>query len=284
VDGSGNVLARYQNQMRVDEPLTEQRSGTASYYLQDGLGSPTSLSSGSGTLANTYTFDSYGKLTDSTGTLTNPFRYTAREFDQETGLYYYRARYYDGTVGRFISEDPIGFVGGINKYAYVLDNPIDRNDAFGLRTEIDFWNPLPYFGSEWGHVSVLINGTSYSWGPQPGSAISRECGCRPGKMTIDTTGSYVANNQQLRSGIGYVLSLTPNQEQQVIQLLNNYQKTPPNYNPITDNCLDPIEHALDSVGALPSRFFLFPDSFEDYLLSQPGLVVDWVTYPQNGGK
>ena len=55
MDNAGNVLARYANQMRVDEPLTELRSGTTSYYQQDGLGSVTSLSNGAGMLANTYT-------------------------------------------------------------------------------------------------------------------------------------------------------------------------------------------------------------------------------------
>jgi RHS repeat-associated protein len=58
--------------------------------------------------------------------------YTGREWDPETGLYYYRARYYDPKVGRFISEDPIGFRGGVNFYSYVGGNPINRLDPFGL--------------------------------------------------------------------------------------------------------------------------------------------------------
>jgi RHS repeat-associated protein len=140
MDNAGNVLARYANQMRVDEPLTELRSGTTSYYQQDGLGSVTSLSNGAGMLANTYTFDSYGKLNTSTGTLTNPFQYTGRESDQETGLYYYRARYYDPTIGRFTSEDPIGLQGGPNFYDYVGNDPVDFNDPRGLAPT---WRP-PY--------------------------------------------------------------------------------------------------------------------------------------------
>jgi RHS repeat-associated protein len=59
-----------------------------------------------------YTYDSYGNLTASTGTLVNSFRYTSRESDPETGLYYYRARYYDPNAGRFLSEDPLGSGGG----------------------------------------------------------------------------------------------------------------------------------------------------------------------------
>ena len=90
------------------------RSGATSYYQADGVGSITALSNAAGTLSQTYTYDSFGKLTAFSGSLTNPFRYTARDFDSETNLYYYRARYYDSGVGRFISEDPLGFGQGVN--------------------------------------------------------------------------------------------------------------------------------------------------------------------------
>jgi len=61
----------------------------------------------------------------SSSTLANNLRYTGREFDTETSLYYYRARYYDPQAGRFISEDPIGFEGGPNFYNYVDNDPTD---------------------------------------------------------------------------------------------------------------------------------------------------------------
>ena len=54
-----------------------------------------------------------------------------KAYDQAINLYYYRARYYDPEIGRFISEDPIGFQGGINFYAYCNDNPINCNDPEG---------------------------------------------------------------------------------------------------------------------------------------------------------
>ena len=57
---------------------------------------------------------------------------TGREWDAETNLYYYRARYYDPSGGRFISEDPIRFQGGINLYAYANDNPVRFLDPWGL--------------------------------------------------------------------------------------------------------------------------------------------------------
>jgi RHS repeat-associated protein len=95
-NATGAVVARCEQTQNIDEPLAILRSAATSYYHADGLGSVTSLSNGAGSITNTYTYDSFGKLTASTGSLVNPFRYTARESDTETGLYYYRAKYYDG--------------------------------------------------------------------------------------------------------------------------------------------------------------------------------------------
>jgi len=134
VDSSENVLARYTQGKGIDEPLAELRSGTTSYYQADGLESVTSLTNSVGALANTYTYDSFGKLTGSTGTLTNPFQYTGREFDPETGIYEYRARYYDQSIGRFISEDTKGFDAGVNFYAYVKNNSPNFNDPSGKQS------------------------------------------------------------------------------------------------------------------------------------------------------
>ena len=132
VDQNGNVLARYEQTTNIDEPLAELRSGTTSYYQADGLGSVTSLSSSAGALANTYTYDSFGNLTASTGSLTNRFQYTGREFDPETGIYFYRARYYDPNPGRFASEDSFGFGGGENFYVYGYNSVVNLDDPFGL--------------------------------------------------------------------------------------------------------------------------------------------------------
>jgi RHS repeat-associated protein len=105
VDGSGNILGRYVDSSEVDDQLSELRSSTISYYEQDGIGSVSSLTNSATAVASTYSYDAFGNLTASTGTLTNPFRYTGRDFDSETGIYFYRARYYDASVGRFLGED-----------------------------------------------------------------------------------------------------------------------------------------------------------------------------------
>ena len=80
-----------------------------------------------------------------------PFTYTGREFDHETGLYYYRARYYDSKVGRFITKDPIGFDGGdYNLYAYVKNNSANLVDPMGT-TCGSWWNDWAVPDAPGGH-------------------------------------------------------------------------------------------------------------------------------------
>jgi RHS repeat-associated protein len=132
-NSAGAVVARYSDGLNIDEPLAMLRSAATNYYHADGLGSVTSLSNAAGALAQTYTFDSFGKQTASSGSLTNPFQYTARESDAETGLYYYRARYYDPAVGRFLSEDRLRSVSGpLNFYGYVENSTPNLLDPTGL--------------------------------------------------------------------------------------------------------------------------------------------------------
>lgn len=153
VSSSGTVVADYTDSHAIDEPLAQLRSGTASFYEQDGLGSVTSLSNGTGALANTYSYDSFGNVTSSTGTIRNPFQYTGRELDSETGVYNYRERYYDPTIGRFQSEDPMGFIAGVNHYSYVGNRATVLNDPLGL---------CPDKGTH-DCYNAFINGTKVGW-------------------------------------------------------------------------------------------------------------------------
>jgi len=140
------------------------RSSTTSYYQADGLGSVTSLTNSAGAIAQTYAFDSFGKLTNSTGSLTNAFQYTGREFDTETGLYYYRARYYDPNIGRFLSEDTVRTV---NLYEYVKSNPTRLTDAFGLEP-MSPWDDIarrPCTEGEFARCSAMCGeqGVQHCW-------------------------------------------------------------------------------------------------------------------------
>lgn len=117
-------------------------TSSATYYDADGLGSITSFASASGTIANSYAYDAYGKLSSSTGAVINSFRFTGREFDTETGEYFYRTRYYDATNGRFTSEDPARFAGGADFYACAINNPVNYIDPTGLLAEL-YCNKIP---------------------------------------------------------------------------------------------------------------------------------------------
>jgi RHS repeat-associated protein len=132
VDTRGNLLARYNQGSDIDDHLSQSRSGATSYYDQDAIDSVTSLSDPAAGLANTYIYDSFGNMTASNNSIANPFRYTGREFDIETGIYNNRARYYDPSVGRFISEDPLRWFGsGANFFSYVNSNPTNYRDPSG---------------------------------------------------------------------------------------------------------------------------------------------------------
>jgi RHS repeat-associated protein len=154
-NAAGTVVARYSQTQNIDEPLAMLRSAATSYYHADGLGSVTSLSNAAGSIANTYTYDSFGKLTASTGSLVNSFQYTARESDTETGLYYYRARYYDPQTGRFLSEDPTGYEGGINYYDYAFNNAVSLIDPLGLDGHT--WGPITFYTNQQGMSAAQIN-------------------------------------------------------------------------------------------------------------------------------
>ena len=133
INAAGSEVVGYTHGAMIDEPLAETRAGTTDYYEADALGSITSISASAGTVANTYAYDSFGNSTYLTGSLRNPFGFTGREFDSETNLYFYRARYYDASLGRFISEDPLGFDGdGSDFYAYVQNSGVNLADPLGL--------------------------------------------------------------------------------------------------------------------------------------------------------
>jgi RHS repeat-associated protein len=83
----------------------------------------------------TYAYEPYGATVTAMSGGVNTYQYTGRENDN-TGLYYYRARYYHPRWGRFISSDPIGVQGGLNTYAYAMDNPVNWIDPLGLEITV----------------------------------------------------------------------------------------------------------------------------------------------------
>ena len=115
----------------IDEVFTRTDSTSTLSPVGDRLGSVVALTDSSGTIQTQYSYEPFGKTTASGASSANPSQYTSRENDW-TGLYYYRARYYSPSLQRFISEDPIGFLGGdVNLYGYVGNDPIGFIDPDG---------------------------------------------------------------------------------------------------------------------------------------------------------
>ena len=116
----------------VDEHFLRTDSTGTFSFLTDALGSTVGLTNSSAASVEQYSYSPYGLLSAS-GSNTNPYTYTGRETADGLGLDYYRARYYNPTTGRFLSEDPMGFLGsGTNLYAYAKNSPINFNDPTGL--------------------------------------------------------------------------------------------------------------------------------------------------------
>jgi RHS repeat-associated protein len=131
-DGSGNPKASY---ILGAGLIAIKDSGVKKYYITDALGSVLALTDSSGNITDSYEYSEYGELTVSTGTSYNPYRFIGQQWDDDSQLYYMRARFYSQYMGRFTHRDPIGYAGMSNSYAYAGNNPIVRIDPSGL---IDF--------------------------------------------------------------------------------------------------------------------------------------------------
>ncbi len=147
-DGADVVLDRnmdgstvnYLNGPRLDEKLRQSGASGALYFAHDHLGSTTALMDATGNVVERQQYEAFGQ---SPGSALTRYGYTGRERDNLTGLLYYRARWYDAAQGRFISPDPLGLAGGLNRYAYAGGNPLSFTDPSGL----DAWDTILGYGA-----------------------------------------------------------------------------------------------------------------------------------------
>ena len=139
-DAANAVQATYLFGTNVDDVLQMQRSGNVYYYHKNHLGSVIALTNATGALVERYEYDPYGQPTifDATDNVLsesavgNAILFTGRDYDYETGLYYYRARTMHPGLGRFLQHDPKMYVDGLNMYNYVGSMPIIYKDSYGL--------------------------------------------------------------------------------------------------------------------------------------------------------
>ncbi len=167
-DNNGDLKNRNLHGQNVDQILAaEDDTGTIHWHLADQLGTIRDLihynsATTTTSLVNHLIYDGFGKIASQSNSTETPYyAFTGREWDQDAELYYYRARWYDAAVGRFISEDPISFNGkDSNLHRYVKNSPITNIDPFGLK-----WVPTGlYFcnGTLHGFIK-LTDGKGYGY-------------------------------------------------------------------------------------------------------------------------
>jgi|GEM_PF-835263 len=144
-DGDGNVIAESENGQNIsatyvwgsDRVLSKKdiKTGKEYYYLYNGHGDVVQMVDKDGKIVNNYKYDEWGNTLVANEGVKNPFKYSGEIYDDETGLYYLRARYYDPEVGRFISEDSYeGTIANplsLNLYTYCYNDPISYIDPSG---------------------------------------------------------------------------------------------------------------------------------------------------------
>jgi RHS repeat-associated protein len=134
----GTLLRRYVY-AGTDEPVLQvDASGTVTYLHHDHQGSLIAQTDGTGTLLNKNVYSPFGEASSFSGSI---WGYTGQRFDAETGLYYYKARHYNPTIGRFLQPDPLGYAAGMNLYGYVHNDPVNTTDPTGMAGWKDFWAP-----------------------------------------------------------------------------------------------------------------------------------------------
>ena len=135
-------------------PLAVRYNGVMYYYVTNLQGDVTAILDTSGTAVVRYTYDAWGKILATTGSMAsslgihNPLRYRGYVYDQETQLYYLQSRYYDPEIGRFINADDTAYLGAdgtplsYNLFAYCKNNPVSFSDPSGHFAFLPFWGAI----------------------------------------------------------------------------------------------------------------------------------------------
>ncbi|MCG8409240.1 MAG: putative Ig domain-containing protein [Phycisphaerales bacterium] len=153
-----------------DDLLSQVRGGTRSHYLYDGQLSVRQLTDAPAdpvatppTITDTYTYDAFGVVLESTGSTINHYRYTGEQYDPNAGFYYLRARYYAQDQGRFTTTDPFEGViqdpTSLHKYLYAHANPVMNIDPSGMFTVVQIAVTSLVVGILAGIITYAITGS-----------------------------------------------------------------------------------------------------------------------------
>jgi len=135
--------------------IYQKKSSDYYYYHYNHKGDVVALTDANGNLAAYYEYDAWGNTmtqAEASG-VENPYKYSTKEWDEKSGLYYFGARYYSPEIGRWTQRDPAGIVDGLNIYLYANNEPVSEWDPWGLRVSpkkpkkdpSDYWECIMAF-------------------------------------------------------------------------------------------------------------------------------------------
>jgi len=182
----------------VDHPIAMVANGTKEFFHQDKVGSVAAMSGTSGQLVEgPFNYDAFG---NGAATTQVPFKFTGRRLDPETGLYYYRARYYSSAIGRFISADPAGYKVDLNMFTYAGNDPVNKTDPTGNDPMDKYLNPAPDYSRVGPHGAMVLSTSDiYALSHPKASAtaevgVSTPAGGVSGGVGVDTNGFHLVGD------------------------------------------------------------------------------------------
>jgi RHS repeat-associated protein len=257
------MIFKYIHGPGIDEVISMTKGGASYYYHYDGLGSVTSLTDSTGATSEAYSYDTFGQPS-ATSTIGNRYMFTGREYDSETGLYYYRARQYDARMGRFLQRDPVGYAAGVNLYGYCYNNPVIFTDPLGL--DILVLNDSEGARS-FGHNGYAVGNDGTGWdyysknGKEMGNAYEHYLTKTELLNSKDETGENKTKKDRYDRSVQ--IKTSPDQDQKMKDYSNKH------YNEEYDllfghNCDDLMAGAFDAGGVLRGRDSTMPNrSYEE---------------------
>ncbi|MEW6401338.1 MAG: RHS repeat-associated core domain-containing protein [Chloroflexota bacterium] len=223
-----NWKAMYLRGTVIDEIVNAYYFGTDGKWVNytfhhDALQSVLGLSGHEGSVLQTISYGPFGEKIATTGNANNNgLHYTGREEDPDTGLYNYRARLYDPTIGRFITEDPKGFEAGVNFYAYVNNNPINANDPDGLETKVSI-GYTKVIGPAYHQVVILTDTETGQQFATRGGPSAQGFSTSASDSVLSTSGGSLSAS----SGIGSSGGFGFGQIEAVVDVYNQDFRDPP---------------------------------------------------------
>jgi RHS repeat-associated core domain len=198
-------LVDYNYYPGVDRPYSVLYNYNEYPVAMDGSSVIGAITTGGSGIAAEYRYTPFGGMDRNDATLPGSLRFQARPYDAETGLYYFRARYYDPDLARFVSEDPIGLEGGINPYAFAGNDPVNAGDPSGenvLPTVVTMAN----WNYDWGWADIQsFMSTLGQWGAGYGlgdsGSMAHGGGSQRGSGSVVPAKSKCSNVIEFSGGI-----------------------------------------------------------------------------------